>query len=416
MESDKRSPSGDVIRQLALRLGCSTAQLMDGKLSEHEDRISLEVAFARLAIEHGEAAEARRRLERVLAEEELPLRRHDEISHQLGVACDRSGDLVAAIRTFLPLFERACSGDTHLLVSQLGLGLCGCYQDAGDLGRAVEVGERALAAAQVQGLSETDDYLRLSATVMWAYVERGDWAHARVLAEGLLADAQMSDGGAGQAALYWNLGTLAAREGRVSTALQLYDQALGRLSELDNTRDFARLRLSVASVLLGDDPPQVARAADLLHRCADDVHDLCSRDEQAEWNWAMAVALLHQGDLEAAEARARRALELSHGAPTTQADALQILGDVLAAQGRNAEAIELTQRALVVMSGAGLSRSTARNWRQIAERLAEPDPALAAEAFRRALDAAGVRDRSVAHRRQVAALRAGSPTSVEHHS
>lgn len=412
MEAGKRSPSDEVVQQLAARLGCSPTQLFEGKPSERDERISLELAFARLAVEHGEAPEARRRLERLLAAEEFSPRIRDEISYQLGVACDRSGDLLAAIKVFLPLFERARAGQTHLLVHVLGLNLSGCYQDAGDLQQAVHVGELALAEARDRGLSGTDEYYRLAATVMAAYTERGDYVHARVWAEELLTQARTEGRPAGQAAVYWNLGTLAEREGRIPEALQLYEQALGRLSELDSSRDYARLRFSLAVVLLSDDPPQVARAIDLLERCADDLNDLGSRDEMAQWNWAMAVALLHAGDLPAAEARARQALDLSRDVPATQADAFQALSDVLAAEGRDEQAADARRRALEAMRETVPTRSMALSWREVAERLAGDDLAVAVEAFRRALDAAGVRDRSRTHRQQVAALRARPPVPV----
>jgi transcriptional regulator with XRE-family HTH domain len=405
MEAGKRTPSDEVVQQLAARLGCSPSQLVEGKPSEREERIALELAFARLAVEHGESSEARRRLERLLVEGGLSLRVRDELCYQLGIACDRSGDLQGAIRIYLPLFERACQEQTHLLVHVLGISLSGCYQDAGDLHQAIEIGERALKAARAQGLAGTDEYFRLAATVMAAYMDRGDYLHARAWAEGLLEQAQTGGGHSGQAAVYWNLGTLAEREGRVSDALQLYEQALGHMSELESSRDYARLRLSLAIVLLCDDPPQVARAADLLQRCADDLKDLGSRGELAQWNWAMSVVLLHQGDLPAAEMRARQAVDQSSDVPAVQADALQALSDVLVAQGRDVPASTARSEALAVLKEVPLSRPLALNWRALGERLAGDDLEAATEAFRQALDAAGVRDRSRAHRVQVAALR-----------
>lgn len=409
LEAGKRTASDDVVQQLSVRLGCSPSQLADGKPSERDERVTLELAFARLAVEHGEAPEARRRLERLVAEEGLPVRVRDDVSYQLAVACDRSGDLAGAIRVLLPLFERACVRQTHLLVHVLGVSLCGCYQDAGDIAQAVVVGERALTAAREQGLGATDEYFRLAATVMTAYMERGDYTHARVWAEELLAEARAEGRRTGQAAVYWNLGLLAEQEGRVRDALVLYEQALGHLSELDSSRDFARLRVSLAIVLLHDDPPQAERAAGMLERCADDLTDLGSRPDLAQWNWAMSVALLHQGDLAAAEVRARQALDLARDSPAIRADALQSLGDILSAQGREEAAVDARGDAVTALRSSPPGRYLALSWRELGERLAEDDLPAAVEAFRRALDAVGVRDRSRTHRAQVAALRARPP-------
>jgi transcriptional regulator with XRE-family HTH domain len=406
LEAGKRTPSNDVVRQLAERLSCSISQLVAGRPSEYEDRIALDLAFARLALEHGEAAEARRRLENLLDEEGLSPRLRDEVSYRLAVACSRMDDLITAVRVALPLYEQSCLGHTHLPVHTLGLHLCYCYREAGDLARAVEVGETALSTARAQGLASTDEYYRLAATVMGAYMERGDRAHARIWAEQLLADALTESRSQGQAALYWNLGVLAAEDGRISEALHLYEQALGRLSELDSTRDFARLRVAVAMSLLRDDPPQVARTVDILNRCENDVKDLCSPDDLSHWHWAMAVALMHDGDLTSAEEHARQALDRASAQAEPRVDALRCLGDLSLAGGRDDEAFGFYRAALTVMRGAPRNRSMALQWRELAERLADDDPALAAEAFRQALDVACIPDRSIPQRRQVMAFRA----------
>lgn len=413
LESGKRSPSSEVAHLLAERLGCSVSNLTYGEPSEREERISLELAFARLAVEHGESLEARRRLELLLRDDGLSQRIRDEINHQLGIACDRSGDLRSAIQIFLPLFERACKGETHLLVNVLGLSLCGCYQDAGDISRAIEVGEAALSAARAQGLGGTDEYFRLAATAMAAYMVRGDWAHARIWAEELLGEAESESRQAGQGALYWNLGTLAVREGDVPRALQMFDQALGRLSELDNTRDYARLRYTVAMAVLTSDPPQAARAMDLLQRCAEDVRDLCSRDEQVSWKNAMALALLHHGDVAGAEMYARNACDMSAVSRAVHAEALMSLGDIEKARGNQEQAFQRWRSAFETLSGTTSSRSMALRWRSLAERLASDDPQMAAAAFRKALDGAGVGDLTVVHRRQSTSLGEHSKVHVE---
>ena len=406
MEAGKRSPSDEVVHQLARRLECSPSRLMDGKPSEREERVELEIAFARLAVEHGEAPEARRRLERLLADDGLSEPVRDEISYRLGIAYDRCGDPTAAVRVVLPLFERACGGLSLLLVHELGMVLCGCYRDAGDLGRAIQIGELALERSQALGLGGTDEYFRLVATVMWAYLDRGDFVHARVWAEQVLEQAQAAGRRSGQAALYWNLGLLAEHEGRQREALRLYEHALANLGELDDSRDFARLRTSLAIALLHDDPPQLGPASNVLSRAADDIHDLGGRTDQSQWNWAMAVTFLHQGDITQAEMRARQALDLARDDPAAQADALQVMSDCLAAQNRDEAAARARLAALSLMREFPQSRTSALGWRELAERLAGDDPSAALEAFRRALDAAGVPDRGRVHRAQVAALRA----------
>src|SRR5664279_5261949 len=84
LEAGKRSPSSEVLQQLATQLRCSTTLLLEGKPSERDQRIELEIAYARLAVEHGESADARVRLERLLVEDGIPVPIRDEMSFLLG--------------------------------------------------------------------------------------------------------------------------------------------------------------------------------------------------------------------------------------------------------------------------------------------------------------------------------------------
>jgi len=403
LETGKRSPSGDVLNQLASRLGCSTTQLTEGRPSERDQRIELEIAYARLAIEHGESDDARTRLERLLAEDGLPVVTRDEICLLLAKACERSGDHDAAVHAALPLYERACRGEAHVPVAVVAMLLCRCYLDSGDLNRAAQLGEQALQACQLRGLVGTTEYFRLAATVMSAYTGLGDFVHARAWADGLLAEAESTGVRGGQAALYWNAAIIAEHEGRMDESLHLCQRAMGHLSELDNTRDYARLRVAVADILLACDPPRVEQAHDILSRAIDDLRDLGGRADLAEWSYLKSAVLLHQGDAPAAEGRARTALDLLDGKATAErCHALLALGDALAAQNRHQEAGESRALAYAELGQTSGGRAWALLWRELAERMSDlGDHDAATQAYRRSLDCAGVRDRSRAVRAAV---------------
>jgi transcriptional regulator with XRE-family HTH domain len=412
LEAGKRTPSSAVVHQLATRLNCSGSQLLDGQPSERDQRIELEMAYARLAIEHGECVDARSRLERLLAEDGIPPRDRDEITLLVARACERTGDLDAAVRFLLPLYERARSGQAAIPVSMIAITLCGCYLDSGDLNQGVALGEQALVSARESGLGATADYFRLAATVMSAYLSLGDYLHARTWADTLLAEAEASGAQSGQAALYWNAAVLAEHEGRMDESLHLIERAMGHLSELDNTRDYARLRVTLAGILLGCDPPRAEQASAILDRTIDDVRDLGSQMDLAEWNYLKSATLLYQGDASGAEGRARQALDLLDGKVSTErCAALLALQDAIAAQGRDAEAGQARALAFSELSQAAGSRPEALQWRALAERMTDlGDHSAAAEAYRRALDGAGIRDRSRAAREMIRQLR----TQVTH--
>jgi transcriptional regulator with XRE-family HTH domain len=408
LESDKRgNPTPQVVEQLAARLGCSSRQLLEGKASDREERVAVEIAFARLAIEHGQAADARGRLERLLAEGWLSTRTEDELSFLLAIACVAVGDVRAATAIFLTLFERSQSGQTHLPIGEIALHLCECYVTEGDCGRAIHSGEMALAAMRTRRLDGTNDYLRLAGAVMTACMELGDSLHAGIWADALLAGAQGLDGTAeGQATIYWAAARLAEQDGRLAESLHLAERAVRLASELDNRRDRARLLLEAADLLSLDDPPQVDRAADLLDQVREDLKGLGGAADLARLDVVSARVLLIRGDHAGAEVRARDALDSFHAAqPDARVAAYLILSDALRASGRAADAADARARATAELLAIPAKRSAALLWRELgarAEEVGEPGKAL--KAYRMALDRAHVRDRSRALRDQVRAL------------
>jgi transcriptional regulator with XRE-family HTH domain len=415
LESGKRTASSEVLHELAARLGCSAQLLIDGRQSDREQHIELELAYAKLAIEHAESGDAAQRLQRLLDDDEadtLPLRTGDQISDLLATACERLGDLDRSLALLVPLFERACADQpdlpTHLLVTDLGIRLTRIQTAAGDRISAVEVGRRALAAAKAQGLSATTDYFRLAATVFAAYVVRGDWTTATRLADQYLAEALQHGEVAGQAALLWNASLLAHRRGDTARARGMAERAMGLLSELDNARDYARLRVEVASMALSGESPNVTWAADLLQRCASDLKDLGTPVDLARWHVVDSQVLLCQGDPAGAEASARQALDLASSkaaSPSDRVEALVALSDTLAAQCRDAEASTLLLSALRELQSQALTRLDAVDAAGVARRLAGIDPRAALTAYELTLGSVEVPDHTAAVRKHVDALR-----------
>jgi len=407
LEADKRTPSHDVVQLLSARLGCSGSMLLDGQASDRDQRIELEMAYAKLAIEHGESLDARNRLHRLLAEDGVPLRVRDEATLLLGTAHERLSEYGQAVRVLHPLLDRAEAGLSTDLLIQVSMVLCRCYIDSGDVHRAADVGERALAAARAQGLGGTSEFFRLAATVMGAHIDLGDLLHARIWAESLIREAEDSGQAAGQAALYWNSAIVAELEGRLDEAVRLSERALARLSELDNLRDYAKVRLASAAILLLLEEPDVEHANRLLDGCLPDLRDLGSNFDLGEWNHAKSAVLLHQGDASGAEGRARQALDLlGDSSPCEPAIAWLRLQDALMAQGRSEEAAECRRQAAAKLDLAGNGRASALLWRDLAERMQDAGEAVEAlDAYRKALSASGVRDRGQATRQAVSRFR-----------
>jgi len=410
LEAGRRRPSPAVAAQLATKLGCSTTELLDGEPSEHQRRLQLELAYAELALRHDGADEAVSRLTDLLREPGLPGASSAEAGLLLARAQERTGDLPAAVATLTPLLERAIAGDPHLSVPRVAVHLCFCHSEAGNLTRAVTVGEHALEVCRQQNLERTDDYFMLASTVMLAYADLGDESHASSWAQQLIEDAREAGSQGGQAALYWNASLLAEREGRLSDALYLSRRALANLGELGDSRDLARLKLEVARVLLASDEPDVDEAGRLLEQVREAVHRLGSEVDLVELEELTSRVALLASDPVEAEAVARRATQ--HMPIEANARPLSLayraLGDALAAQGRRPEAMEQWTTAVDLLGTANPGRATALSWRDLAERFrAAGDTEAAVNAYRAALDAAGVRDRTKAVLAVIAALEAG---------
>jgi transcriptional regulator with XRE-family HTH domain len=396
LESDRRRPSPAVAAQLAAQLGCSTSQLLEGEPSERERRVQLEIAYAELALRHEGAADAVVRLQGLLEEPELLPGDRADAGLLLATAYERTGELPAAVATLLPIFERACAGEGPVSVTRVGTHLCFCYAEAGDLHRAVTVGERALEACRAQGLEQTDEYFMIAATVMGAYSDMGDDLHATVWAQQLTADAENAGNRRGVAGLYWNAAVIAEQGGRIDEALHLTRRALAHLGELGESRDLARLKLASAEVLLAADPPRRDEARETLDQDEEVLRRRGGELDIVTWEHLRSTVALLDGEVALAEALARAAVErVPHEAGSDPLSlAHQALGDALAAQSRHGEAVEHYEIAADLRSMGNGGRASALAWRDIAERLwAEGEQSAAVRAYRAALDAAGVRDR-----------------------
>jgi len=407
LEAGKRQPSEEVAAKLAARLGTSPSMLLQGRASERELRIQLELTYSRLALTHGEALSARDRMLALLEDRPLDQRSEDEALLMLASAYEKLGALESATSVLRPLFERARRGASHLPVSSIGVVLCGCYQDAGDYHRAVDVGQQAFDAAVAHELVGTDDYFRLAATLLWAYHEVGDLLHASSWAQTLIQEAEARGSATGQAAIYWNAALVAETFGRVDEAYHLAQRALGKLAELGDSRDLSRLRMAAAGLLLHADPPRTADAWQALEAARGPLADFGSEIERATWEVAAATVQLHHGDLDEASRLACDALSrVMEVEDTVAAMALTTLGDVASARGSTTDALDNYRAASQRLRQLDVNRAAATLWRELAERFVDSgDLPSAMTAYRSALDGLRVADRSSSLRQLIAQYR-----------
>lgn len=405
LESGRRQPTPPVAAALANRLGVPLDLLLNGASDADLQEARLNLDYAELALRSGEPGSAQTAFAEVLDR----LLQHPDAPEVGGPGVDRvratlveqarwgviqalegQGELEAALADLEHL--RADLEPDSPLWLQAAVTAARCSAELGDLHRAVDVAELALADARGQGLAGTSEHAELVSTLVGCYERRGDAARAAQLAEDLLESADHLGNSRSRAAAYWNASLLAQRRGHLDKAVRWAERAVTLLADQDNERNLSRARVAFAWVLLRTQPPDVSRAVTLLRDAAVALEDHGTASDRAYAHTELSRALLMLGDPEAALAEATEAaalLSAGHhveavSARLAAADAWAVTGDFQLARDHVGEAVE-------ALAGLPPSRVTALAWRHSADvlrRLGDEQAALVC--LERALDQAGI--------------------------
>ncbi len=136
----------------------------------------------------------------------------------LAESLQQTGQLDEAVATLESLCDRCRRHDAWLTLAVAATRLTVMYLEAGDMDRALTVGEHALKETEEAGLEGTDEHIRLGATCVWASFERGDLLHATRRTEQLIAIADRVGSTRARGSIYWNASMVAHGRGRLSEA------------------------------------------------------------------------------------------------------------------------------------------------------------------------------------------------------
>ena len=405
IESDKRTPTVEVVELLAGKLGCSAAYLSSGTTPQVRAELQDRVSYAQLALDNGEVDEAVRRFADLLRDERVggvpSLLAEARWGHAL--ALEAAGSLESAVAGLAELWD-GYSADPDAAGrerrAELAVVYCRCLRESGALSRAISVGEAALAElsepadpfgkrADTRGWSE--ETVPIGAALLAAYHERGDLARAQQLAARLVAVAESGGASRARVAAYWNAGLVAGARGRHDTALRFTERALGIADSIPDLRNRARLPMLHGIQLVRSG--RVAEGNDLLVRAEKALIDspasavdiaMC----RAHRSWASTLL----GEPEEAVVLARRALTgLGAGTRLVRANALLSLGHGLLRLGRIEEAREALAEAADQLTQMQSSREAAQVLYQLGGLLGGiGDRVGQIEAYRRALANVGV--------------------------
>ncbi|WP_221474908.1 helix-turn-helix domain-containing protein [Sphaerisporangium rubeum] len=390
IESGKRTPTVAVLELLAAKLECSLTYLINGVTAEQMHDLELGLNYASMALENGEVAEARRRYAELLEDGSLaglaPLRQRAEFGYAL--ASEACGDLDEAITVLTRLHDAGDAGERPVAVA---VALSRCHRERGDLAAAVRVGEVALLGTGRPAWN--DELVELGATLLAAYLVRGDLLRASQFARELLTAAENLNTPRAVVAACWNAALVAESSGRGEEALSLAERALAVQSETGESRNLARLRQAYALLRLRVRPAEAQACRDLMLRGERELRESsASTVDIARCLVNLAKAEIVLGDPGKAVEYARRGRDmLDERTSALLAEAHLVLGNALLLFHQSEEAsAELTVVESMLVNTPP-SRRAAEGWLTTATALEQLGDEEASEAaYHRALACAGL--------------------------
>ena len=396
IESGSRGPNAPALEALATRLDVSVASLLGEADVREVDEIRLALDYAELSLESGQAEDAHQHVHQALEQmASAPMdgmRERARLLHARTLeATQREDDAVLELESLI-------DDDSADALTQVkaGIALSRIYRETGDLGRAIECGERVMTRAEAVGLAACDEAVQLAVTVAAAHFERGDTAHAVRLCKKAIARAETLGSSQARASAYWNASVMQANRGHVATAVPLAERALALLSEGQDVRNLARLRTEVGRMQLELEPPELDEARQNLEQAQADMEWSSATPVDRAWTLlGLARVEFMAGDLSASRDLIELVQTTSGGhAPLAEAESHTLQGRTFAAEGLTDQAAQSYQQAVHRLSAIGADQSAAQLWFDLAHLLEGVGLAEAAiDAYRRAAVSTGLRAR-----------------------
>jgi transcriptional regulator with XRE-family HTH domain len=403
IESGRRRPTPPVLRTLADALGTTAEYLATGRTPPPMPTEHL-LIFAELALHNGSPDTALEGFTAALAAltagdrpaaRDAELRRRAELGHARALELlGRLGDAAYAY----DVLWRATEPGT-MTWAQLGIDVCRCHRDAGDLDYAAEIGERALALFESLDLAWSDEAIRLGVTLAGVYRLRGDLLRAQTLLRRLTALADELGSPLARGSAYWNAAIVAERLGRSGDAVLLAEKAVALFGETDRARNLAMVRDAYGHLLVNQG--SVAQGRRELRAAYAAAVEVASASDLAHCLDGLVVAALADDDLPEARARVDEAMRLNVAEldPALRSTLHVRLAQVQLGEGDPAAARDSLATAHSLLEGS--SRRDVEAWQEIAELWEQQgEPALANDAYRRCLEATGMVARRAAVRRR----------------
>lgn len=367
IESGKRWPTLDVLEVLAHRLQTTTSALIAG--TEPPDvpdpeQLELNLKWAEIALRAGSPDSAEQYARSVLAEGAISERHRNDAMFLVASAAEAQGRLDEAIEILEPLLERLDSDNTRELWRSCQVMLCRCYKDAGDLGHAIDLGERALVSDETM----SDEQIMLAVSLADAYFQRGDLKRAGRLLSRILGRVEVAGSHRNQGATLWNASLVAEAEGRIDDGVRLAERALALFAESDAVRNLGRLRVTYAFLLREQSRGSIGLARQQLRRAEEEFELEGTVIERARCLTEMARCALDEDDVvEATELISKAAATIAGGPAVEHAKVELVRGHTLVRSGDIEEGLSTALMAAQLLHDqANSPREAAHAWRELA--------------------------------------------------
>jgi transcriptional regulator with XRE-family HTH domain len=314
IETGKRQPTARALRHLAHRLGTSPEYLRTGIENEQRQRWRLDLDYAELALANASAQEALDRFTELAAAPDAEVARRGQWGRAR--ALEALGRLEDALALLHQLRRLALADPAQHALLPVVIAIARVSRDAGDIHYAATIAETTRDRAADLGLTDTDEYAELTATLLHCYYLSGDHLRATALATELIEHTEHAGSRRARAAAYWNAAGIAEARGRLGEAVALTDRAISCYAELDQPRHLARARVACAWFLLRTSPPQPRQALSLLEQALPVLTDLAGPLDLATAETETARARLRLGHPAEAERLARSAVRRLHHTPS----------------------------------------------------------------------------------------------------
>lgn len=394
MESGRRSPSPELLEQLAERLGVTTEYLTSGPTSKAVESRRKDVLFAEIALKNGDAEFAENSLKSLIGElkSDGNLEFAVKARHLYARALEGMGRLEEASHELRQAISVAEISGLPIEAIEMTIDLSRCAKESGDFLKALELINGAQESFPEE-LRNSATYARLLSSSIAIHYLRGDYLRAQELSDQALSIFDGRTDPTARAAILWNASLAADANQDTTKALMLAQRAAGLYSEGDDRRAEGQMRIAVSWLFTRQTPPDAKAAREQLMHAKVLLHDSGTALDMAYLETEIARVEWLEGHFEEALSSATSALSrLSISKDRLQsAEAHLLVARAQISLGNVVESSMNLTAARNILADMDPSRVNSFAWRELGDIYANLDfTTEALNAYREALHDAGV--------------------------